>query len=84
VARQVLVGKVGSVIRAIRGGSLPGEVRLVVEGIPHYLIAYSAQAVSSGTEVLVINSRGARQIDVEPWPSPQADIDDARGDTERH
>jgi hypothetical protein len=84
VTSQTLVGKVGSVVRAVRGGSLPGEVRLVVEGIPHYYIAYCAVAVAIDTEVLVINNRGSREIDVEPWLEPRRDIDDVRGKTERY
>lgn len=62
------MGRIGLVVSAVRGGTGPGEVRLVVEGIAHYYIAYSASAVPAGTDVLVINYRGARQIDVEPWP----------------
>jgi len=38
-----------------------------VQGIPHYYIAYCGQAVAVGEHVLVVNSRGARQVDVEPW-----------------
>jgi len=64
---QSLVGKIGTVIHAIRGGGRPGEVRVVVAGIPHYYIAYADAAIASGVEILVINSRGARQVDVEPW-----------------
>lgn len=64
-----MVGKVGTVSIGIRGGDLPGEVRVVVEGIAHYYLGYAATALPAGTEVLVINNRGARQVDVEPWPS---------------
>ena len=70
VTGQSLVGKVGRVVRAVRGGSLPGEVRVVVAGVPHYYLAYCADAVPADTTVLVINIRGARQIDVEPWSQP--------------
>jgi hypothetical protein len=69
VASQTLVGRVGTVIHSIRGGDRPGEVRVVVDGIAHYYLAYAAAALPAGTEVLVINNRGARQIDVEPWPT---------------
>ena len=69
VARQTLVGRVGTVIIGIRGGNRPGEVRLMVEGIAHYYLAYAVTPVPADTAVLVINSRGARQIDVEPWPA---------------
>lgn len=63
-------------VSAVRGGSLPGEVRVVVEGIAHYFIAYAAAAVPAGAEVLVINYRGARQVDVEPWPRMRVPEDD--------
>ncbi len=67
---QTLVGKVGLVTVRVRGGELPGEIRLVVQGIPHYYIAYCGRALAVGEHVLVVNSRGARQLDVEPWQQP--------------
>jgi membrane protein implicated in regulation of membrane protease activity len=67
VTSQELVGKLGTVTIGVRGDTLPGEVRVIVEGIPHYYIAYCEHAVPAGESVLVINARGARQIDVEPW-----------------
>ena len=73
VASDSVVGKVGTVVNGIRGGERPGEVRLVVAGIAHYYLAYAATALAAGTDVLVINNRGARQIDVEPWPSVPSD-----------
>ncbi|WP_412736439.1 hypothetical protein [Krasilnikovia sp. MM14-A1259] len=66
---ESLVGRTGSVVTAIRGGVRPGEVRIVVAGIAHYYLAYAATALPAGTDVLVINNRGARQVDVEPWPT---------------
>ena len=72
---QALVGKLGTVIIAIRGGSRPGEVRLVAGGIAHYYLAYAAAAIPVGAEVLVINNRGGRQVDVEPWPAVPVDGD---------
>src|SRR5262245_39042678 len=68
VSGQALIGKIGTVVHAIRGSSGAGEVRVVVAGIPHYYIAYAEGAIPTGAEVLVINHRGARQVDVEPWP----------------
>lgn len=64
---QSLVGTTGEVSMRIRGGELPGEVRVVVAGLPHYYLAYSPVPVPAGSRVLVINCRGARQIDVELW-----------------
>jgi hypothetical protein len=46
---------------------------LVVQGIPHYYIAYCGQALAVGEQVLVINNRGGRQLDVEPWRQPGSD-----------
>jgi membrane protein implicated in regulation of membrane protease activity len=82
VRGQALVGKVGTVVGAVRGGDRPGEVRVVVAGIAHYYLAYAETAVPAGTEVLIINFRGARQVDVEPWPRMPAD-DHAPQSTER-
>jgi len=65
-----LIGKVGVVTARVRGGSLPGEVRVVVQGIPHYYLAYCPVPVEVDAQVLVINYRGPRQIDVEPWQEP--------------
>jgi membrane protein implicated in regulation of membrane protease activity len=73
VASQTLVGKLGTVIIAIRGGERAGEVRLLVAGIAHYYLAYADAPIPAGAEVLVINSRGARQVDVEPWPAMPPD-----------
>jgi membrane protein implicated in regulation of membrane protease activity len=70
---QELVGKIGSVSMRVRGGALCGEVRVVVGGLPHYYVAYSHEPIPVGTRVLVINSRGARQIDVEPWVDQGSD-----------
>lgn len=75
---QTVVGRVGTVLSGIRGGDLPGEVRLVIDGIAHYYLGYAAITLPAGTAVLVINNRGARQIDVEPWPTVPPD-DPARG-----
>jgi hypothetical protein len=73
VASQTVVGKVGTVSIGIRGRDLPGEVRLVMDGIAHYYLGYAATALPAGTAVLVINNRGARQVDVEPWPAMPPD-----------
>jgi membrane protein implicated in regulation of membrane protease activity len=79
VTSQALVGKLGLVTIGVRGGVLSGEVRVVVEGIAHYYIAYCEHPVQAGKQVLVINSRGARQIDVELWQDLCRDIDDMSG-----
>jgi hypothetical protein len=74
VADQALVGRTGHVTIAVRAGTKPGEVRVVVAGIPHHYLAYCWQPLAAGTPILVINDRGRRQIDVEPWRVPADQI----------
>ncbi len=76
-------GLVGRVVGRIRGGPLPGEVRVVHGGLPHDYIAYSEEPLPLGAEVLVISTRGARQIDVEPWDIPGLGAPGAAGEPER-
>lgn len=67
------VGLMGIVVSRVRGGDQPGEVRVVHGGLPHAYIAYSSEPIPVGRQVLVIYSRGARQIEVEPWEMPGLD-----------
>jgi len=66
-----LIGRVGVLVHAIRGGERAGEVRVVLDGLAHYYLAYAATAIPAGAKVLVIHNRGARQVDVEPWPATE-------------
>jgi hypothetical protein len=68
MADQSLVGLLGSVVRAVRGGRLPGEVRVVQAGLPVMLMAYCEEELPVAARVRVVRSRGSRQVDVEPWP----------------
>jgi hypothetical protein len=82
VAGQGLIGKVGSVTTRVRGGDRPGEVRVVVAGLPHHYIAFCPEALPVGTRVLVVGTRGARQVDVEPWAEWAVPGNDAAGPME--
>jgi hypothetical protein len=62
-----VVGCVGSLIVATRGVAGPGEVLLNVRGSKEAYLAWSDQPLPRGTEVLVIDIRGARSVLVEPW-----------------
>ncbi len=79
---QGLIGKIGSVSTRVRGGDLPGEVRVVVAGLPHHYIAFCPEALPVGTKVLVVGARGARQVDVEPWARWALPANDAAGPME--
>ena len=63
-----VIGCVGSLIVATRGVAGVGEVLLSVRGAKEAYLAWSEQPLPSGTEVLVIDVRGARTVLVEPWP----------------
>jgi membrane protein implicated in regulation of membrane protease activity len=63
-----VIGCVGSVIVATRGVEGLGEVLLNVRGTKEAYLAWSAQPLPRGTEVLVVDVRGARTVLVEPWP----------------
>ena len=78
------VGLMGTVVTRIRGGEEPGEVRVVHAGLPHTFIAYADSPMPVGTAVLVINDRGARGVDVEPWDMPGIDSAGVAGLPGRH
>lgn len=63
-----LIGSVGSLIVATRGIAGAGEVLLQVRGSKEAYLAWSDQPLPKGTEVLVIDVRGSRTVQVEPWP----------------
>ena len=63
-----VIGCLGSLIVATRGVAGAGEVLLNVRGTKEAYLAWSAQPLPKGTEVLVIDVRGARTVLVEPWP----------------
>lgn len=73
------IGLLGVVVGRIRGGDFPGEVRVVHGGLPHVYIAYAVEPLAVGTQVLVINDRGARRIDVEVWNMSGQDVEDVSG-----
>lgn len=66
MAEQNLVGLVGSVVRAVRGGKLPGEIRILDAGEPSYYLAYCERELPVATRVRIVHDRGWRQVDVEP------------------
>lgn len=78
------VGLLGVVVGRVRGGNFPGEVRVAHGGLPHVYIAYAALPLTVGTQVLVVNDRGARSVDVEEWTMPGQDVVDAAGRPKGH
>jgi hypothetical protein len=70
------VGRVGVLIVGTRGGDGPGEVLIKIRGGSEAFLAWSDKPLPKGATVLVIESRGARAVDVIEW-------EDALGDSPR-
>jgi membrane protein implicated in regulation of membrane protease activity len=63
-----VIGCIGSLVVATRGSAGAGEVLVAVRGSKESYLAWSDDPLPKGTEVLVIDIRGARTLQVEPWP----------------
>lgn len=74
---QAIVGATGVVVERVRGGDKPGEVRIVVQGLPHHYLAHCTFPLEKGQHVVVVNNRGGRQLDVEPWPPADFGVEPA-------
>jgi len=63
-----LVGRTGLVTVRVQGGEGPGEVAVrMSDGSVERVLAHCPAGLPTGTEVLVVNYRGPRRVDVEPW-----------------
>ena len=70
------VGRVGVLIVGTRGRAGPGEVLIKIRGGSEAFLAWSDKPLPRGATVLVIESRGARAVDVIEW-------EDVLGDSPR-
>jgi len=70
------VGCVGVLTVGTRGEGGPGEVLIKIRGGSEAFLAWSDKPLPRGATVLVIESRGARAVDVIVW-------EDALGDSPR-
>ena len=67
---QSLIGSIGVLLVATRGKAGPGEVLLKIRGGTEAFLAWSIDPIPQGATVLVIESRGARTVDVSEWADP--------------
>ena len=65
-----VIGCIGVIVIATRGAAGPGEVLVSVRGGREAFIAWSPEPLAKGSTVLVIESRGGRQVDVSEWTDP--------------
>ena len=61
------IGCVGVLTVATRGADGPGEVHIKIRGGSELFLAWSDTPLPKGSTVLVIDSRGARAVDVIEW-----------------
>jgi hypothetical protein len=57
-----------------RGGDGPGEVHIKIRGGSETFLAWSEKPLPRGATVLVIESRGARSVNVIEWEDSLDDI----------
>jgi len=75
VARdETCIGSVGILSVGTRGGDGPGEVRIKIRGGSETFLAWSEKPLPKGATVLVIDSRGARAVDVIEWEDSLGEI----------
>ncbi|TDV37588.1 hypothetical protein [Actinophytocola oryzae] len=68
------VGCVGVLLVGTRGDGGPGEVLIKIRGGSEAFLAFSDEPLPKGATVLVVESRGARTVDVTPWTDPFGDL----------
>lgn len=66
------VGSIGVLTVATRGRAGAGEVLIRIRGGTESYLAWSDEPLAKGTTVLVIESRGARTVNVVEWFEPSA------------
>ena len=67
---EACIGRVGVLSVATRGSDGPGEVNIKIRGGSETFLAWSEKPLPRGATVLVIESRGARTVDVIEWEDP--------------
>lgn len=71
VARDdAVIGRTGELLVGTRGTAGPGEVLVRIRGGTEAFLAWSDDPLPKGTTVLVVDSRGTRQVEVIEWADP--------------
>jgi hypothetical protein len=67
---DAVIGCTGELLVGTRGPAGPGEVLVRVRGGTETFLAWSEEPLPKGAPVLVVESRGTRQVDVISWADP--------------
>ena len=70
------IGRVGVLTLGTRGPKGPGEVLVRVRGGTETYMAWSSEPLAKDATVLIIESRGARAVDVIEWDGTPDPADD--------
>lgn len=70
VADDAVIGRTGELLIGTRGSVGPGEVLVRIRGGTEAFLAWSEEPLPKGATVLVVESRGTRQVDVIEWADP--------------
>jgi hypothetical protein len=74
---EAVIGCTGELLIGTRGSAGPGEILVRVRGGSETFLAWSQDPLPIGATVLVVESRGCREVDVIEWADP---LDLLRGD----
>jgi hypothetical protein len=72
---EAVVGCTGELLIGTRGTAGPGEVLVRIRGGSEAFLAWSDDPLPKGATVLVVDSRGARHVDVIEWADPLDPLD---------
>lgn len=67
---EAVIGCIGQLLIGTRGSVGPGEVLVRIRGGSETFLAWSEDPLPKGASVLVIESRGTRQVEVIEWADP--------------
>ncbi|MFD8424720.1 hypothetical protein [Streptomyces sp. NPDC059466] len=70
VQDEAVIGCIGELLVGTRGAAGPGEILVRVRGGSETFLAWSREPLPIGATVLVIESRGCREVDVIEWADP--------------
>ncbi|MFF4352969.1 hypothetical protein [Streptomyces sp. NPDC001530] len=70
VEDEAVIGCTGELLIGTRGSAGPGEILVRIRGGSETFLAWSTEPLPMGAAVLVIESRGCREVDVIKWADP--------------
>jgi membrane protein implicated in regulation of membrane protease activity len=79
VRDESCIGRLGILTVGTRGPAGPGEALVRIRGGAETYLAWSDTPLPKGTTVLIIESHGARTVDVIEWDAPSDEIADGAG-----